>query len=227
MTLLDAGSANFFAGSRRAQGKVVMTAARKALCRRDGVEEEEEDDEESGSSRSGDSPKDVSDPDGAQRHRRPSQASKDGKDVSGGGHSCPPPGAQCSSSSGSGAGGGKIVERKEEDQHTIDKLVSAFAGAGLLALCIQLWEPARDGDHQSLARLLELDPWTIDEPGRAGQGYTNALQVACAGGHVQCVELLLSKGAIFRDSDWQPTPHPFVCASMLVGAGYYDQGGGA
>ena len=41
-TLLDAGSADFFSGSRRAQGRVVMSAARKALCRKSGGDEDDE-----------------------------------------------------------------------------------------------------------------------------------------------------------------------------------------
>ena len=81
--------------------------------------------------------------------------------------------------------------------------------------------PARDGDAAELERLLELSPWTVDEPGREGQHYTNALQVACASGHPECVRLLLDAGAIFRDSNWSPNGHqPYVCASMLAGAGY-------
>ena len=244
VTMLDAGSSDFFSGSRRLQGKAVMTAARKALCRKTGDEEEEgdgeEEDDEAPSSREGDSPKDITDPEPARR-RPPSASMKEGQ-------SCPPPGVVNTSSSSSSSSGssnttpagqrkekagkadkGADKERKEsdkeQDQHTVDKLVSAYASAGLIALCVQLWAPARDGDLQTLGRLLELDPWTVDEPGRAGQGFTNALQVACAGGNVQCVELLLKRGAIFRDSDWQPEPKPFVCSSMLVGAGYYDGGG--
>ena len=53
----------------------------------------------------------------------------------------------------------------------------------------------------------------------------SALQVAIAGGYTECVKLLLDKGAVFRDSDWQSPPRPFVCTSMLTGAGYFDQGG--
>ncbi len=82
--------------------------------------------------------------------------------------------------------------------------VSALTAAGYLALCVHLWVPARDGDAAELRRLLSLDPWTVDEPGRDGQGYTNALQVACAMGHVECVRILLDCGAIFRDADFQP-----------------------
>ena len=111
------------------------------------------------------------------------------------------------------------------DEYTVDRLIASFCEAGYLALCFQLWRPARDGDHEALAKLLALEPYTIDEPGRAAHRYTNALQVACAAGHVQCVELLVKHGAIFRDADWQQPPRPFVCVSMLTGAGYFDQGG--
>ena len=97
----------------------------------------------------------------------------------------------------------------------------ARALIGIQACCIQLWLPSRDGDAAELSRLLSLDPWTVDEPGRDGQAYTNALQVACAGGHIECVRMLLDCGAIFRDSDWNPeAPRPFVCNSVLSGAGY-------
>ena len=105
---------------------------------------------------------------------------------------------------------------------TLSQLVSAFASEGYIACCWQLWAPARDGDAAALAELLKRDPWTVDEPGRSAQGYTNALQVACAGGHVDCVELLLKHGAIFRDADWQRPPRPYVCTAMLQGAGYFD-----
>ena len=116
--------------------------------------------------------------------------------------------------------------RAEADQLRIENLLSAFATASYLCLCVQLWAPARDGDYSTLSKLLDLEPWTLDEPGRQGQGFTSALQVACAGGNVECVDLLLKHGAIFRDADWQfPTPQPFVCTSMLTGAGYFDQGG--
>ena len=80
-----------------------------------------------------------------------------------------------------------------------------MTAAGYLAVCIQLWVPARDGDASELARLLELSPFTLDEPGRDGQGFTNALQVACVNGHVDTVRLLLEAGALFRDADWTPT----------------------
>ena len=113
---------------------------------------------------------------------------------------------------------------EKESQYTIGHLVAAYADAGLIVMRSQLWGPARDGDHLALTALLALDPWTVDEPGRVGEGFTSALQVACAGGHVECVEVLLKHRAIFRDKDWQSTPRPFVCASMLTGAGYYDGG---
>ena len=111
----------------------------------------------------------------------------------------------------------------DDDKHTLAKLVSAFATEGLICCCSQLWAPARDNDPERLAELLKLDPWTVDEPGQAGQGYTNALQVACAGGYIECVKLLLDHGAIFRDADWQTPPRPFVCTSMLTGTGYFDR----
>ena len=100
--------------------------------------------------------------------------------------------------------------------------VSALTAGGYLACCVHLWLPAREGDAVELSRLLELQPWTVDEPGRDGQGYTNALQVAAASGHAACVALLLDAGAIFRDACWKPgsTPTPYVCSTMLANAGY-------
>ena len=193
--LLDAGSHDFFAGTRRGQGKLVMNAARRAICggKGGGSPGDEEDDDEGED--------DISDVQ---------------SDV---------PGSQAEDDEGSASPPKEQREQSESaaEQLRVENLVSAFASAGYLALCMQLWAPARDGDHETLERLLALDPWTVDEPGRQGQGCTNALQVACAAGHVQCVELLLKAGAIFRDCDWQhPTPHPFVCTSMLTGGGYFD-----
>ena len=181
--LLDAGCVDFLAGSRRQEGLLVCTAARKALCRKEVWDEDEDDDDDERSDRT-DSPRDEN---ASEAGQRPST---------------------------------------DASTYTVGNLVAAYADAGLIALRRQLWRPSRDGNHQALAALLALDPWTIDEPGRVGEGFTNALQVACAAGHVECVELLLKHGAIFRDKDWQPTPRPFVCASMLTGAGYYDVGGG-
>ena len=64
----------------------------------------------------------------------------------------------------------------------------------------------------------------VDEPGREGQQYTNALQVACANGHIECVALLLGAGAVFRDADWTPAgATPYVCSRMLANAGYAQQ----
>ena len=105
--------------------------------------------------------------------------------------------------------------------NSMTRQVTALTSAGYLACCIQLWVPARDGDADELARLLELNPWTVDEPGREGQSYTNALQAACANGHAECVMHLLDAGAIFRDADWHIDGHkPYVCATMLSNAGY-------
>jgi hypothetical protein len=184
--LLDAGSVDFLAGTRRQEGLQVRTAARKALCRRDSWDDEEEEEEHSdGSSENGSSRSQDASPSTAKEPK-------------------------------------KMTEK--ESQYTIGHLVAAYADAGLIVMRSQLWGPARDGDHLALTALLALDPWTVDEPGRVGEGFTSALQVACAGGHVECVEVLLKHRAIFRDKDWQSTPRPFVCASMLTGAGYYDGG---
>ena len=124
--------------------------------------------------------------------------------------------------SGQAAGSGTSTEKGVAAEVTsISKTVSALTKAGYLASCILLWVPARDGDAGELSRLLDLVPWTVDEPGRDGQGYTSALQVACAAGHEACVQLLLDAGAIFRDHDWHPSANrPYVCTSMLSGAGY-------
>ena len=187
--LLDAGSHNFFSGSRRAQGKLVMAAARRALCRRAGGD------------------------DGATAAGIEDTVMDDAL-------------SETASASTSSRTPPQQALRAEADQLRIENLLSAFANASYLCLCVQLWVPARDGDYSTLSKLLDLEPWTLDEPGRQGQGFTSALQVACAGGNVECVDLLLKHGAIFRDADWQfPTPQPFVCTSMLTGAGYFDQGG--
>ena len=194
--LLDAGSHDFFSGSRRGQGKLVMSAARRALCGRKGGGAGDDEGEE------GDDDVSVSDAQSDVMATSP-------KDEEGAPLAAP-----------------KEQRESAADQLRVENLIAAFASAGYLALCMQLWRPARDGDHATLARLLELAPWTVDEPGRQGQGCTNALQVACAAGHVECVDLLLRAGAVFRDADWQqPTPHPFVCSSMLTGAGYFDDRG--
>lgn len=184
ISLLDAGGAGFFAGTRgRAAGVLVQTAARKALCRKQTEEEEEEDEDQ------------VSTSTETNSHQTESPRDERGGDAA------------------------------ASSQSTVADLVAAYVDAGLVVLCYQLWRPARDGDHKTLAQLLARDPYTVDEPGRAGQGFTNALQVACAGGHVECVQLLIKHGAVFRDADWQSPPRPFVCASMLTGAGYFDGGG--
>lgn len=181
ISLLDAGGAGFFAGTRgRAAGVLVQTAARKALCRKQEGDDDDDDDQASTSTNS----------------------------------------HQADSPRGDERGGDAAVS-----QATVADLVAAYVDAGLVVLCYQLWRPARDGDHKTLALLLARDPYTVDEPGRAGQGFTNALQVACAGGHVECVQLLIKHGAVFRDADWQSPPRPFVCASMLTGTGYFDGGG--
>ena len=49
-----------------------------------------------------------------------------------------------------------------------------------------------------MTRLLSSLDWTW----LTAHARLNALQVACAAGHVECVDLLLSQGAIFRDADW-------------------------
>ena len=220
--LLDAGSHNFFSGSRRAQGKLVMAAARRALCRRAGgddgataaavIEDTAMDDDFSETASASTSSRTPP----QQSSARPSSETDRSNSAASSASSSPEQLA--------------IVKaealRAEADQLRIENLLSAFANASYLCLCVQLWAPARDGDYSTLSKLLDLEPWTLDEPGRQGQGFTSALQVACAGGNVECVDLLLKHGAIFRDADWQfPTPQPFVCTSMLTGAGYFDQGG--
>lgn len=101
--------------------------------------------------------------------------------------------------------------------------LASLRASGDVPTCASLWVPSRDGDAAELSRLLELGPWTIDEP-RPGE-YTSALQVACTSGNVDCVRLLLDAGAIFRDADFalasesgQPG-NPHVCAGILAGSG--------
>ena len=244
ISLLEAGSVNFFGGTRgKVAGTLVNTAARRALCRKSWDDDDDDDESKDGSG-------------SCTRRTTSSEAGESGAGKENG-----------------GAAAEKVTEKGVEkpaeksppsDQHTIGDLVNAYVDAGLVILCPQLWRPARDGQHEVLAKLLAGKPWTVDEPGGAGQGYTSALQVACAAGHVECVQLLLKAGAIFRDADWQvgiarppsptPTPcpcpapmhlmalslltptftpmpnrqvppKPFVCTSMLTGGGYYDAGG--
>ena len=97
-----------------------------------------------------------------------------------------------------------VEEALTREMNTMHAQVSTLTGAGYLALCMHLWIPARDGNVDELRRLLSLHPWTLDEPGRDRQGYTNALQVACASGHLECVRILLECGALFRDADFRP-----------------------
>ena len=145
--LLDAGSHGFFSGSRRSQGNMVLTAARRALCRRSAKDEEgEEGDDESQSSGSHTSHKEGE----ASRERAEASEQR------------------------------RLAAESEEQQLRVENLVSAFAAAGLLVLCVQLWAPARDGNHAALARLLEMRPWTVDEPGRQGQGASVGPQPARA-----------------------------------------------
>ena len=54
------------------------------------------------------------------------------------------------------------------------------------------WEAAMSGDRAALAQALEADSSSIDSPGPGGWP---ALHLAAHFGHLECVELLLQRGA--------------------------------